>query len=293
MSQAKPGVSIGIPVFNGELYIAETLDSLLAQTYTDFEIIISDNASTDRTEEICRQYAAKDRRIRYYRNEKNLGAARNYNRVFELSNGKYFKWAAHDDICAPEYLERCVEVLDRKPSVVVCHTKTIYINKKGEKYKAYDDYLDFRSSRPHKRYHDYVFLPIPRWNAVFGVMRASELKKTPLIGSYLNSDKVLVGELVLRGEIYRVPEPLFFRRDHPQRPWQTNPTLPLRQAEQAWYDPTKVGKSTFRTWRLFREHLFSIGRVSLSWYERTWCYIYMAWWVKRHWRDLARDLILQ
>src|SRR5207244_10480282 len=107
-----PRVSIGVPVYNGERYIAETLDSLLAQTFEDFELIISDNASHDRTEGICRAYAAKDSRIRYVRNSTNLGAARNYRLAVELSSGEYFRWANCDDLFAPTSLSRCVEVLD-------------------------------------------------------------------------------------------------------------------------------------------------------------------------------------
>ena len=89
MSNNKPRISIGMPVFNGEKFIAETLDSLLTQTYSDFELIISDNASTDNTEQICRKYASKDPRINYFRNKSNFGAAKNYNRVFKLSSGEY------------------------------------------------------------------------------------------------------------------------------------------------------------------------------------------------------------
>lgn len=290
MSNDKPRVSIGMPVFNGENYLAEALDSLLAQTYSDFELIISDNASTDGTQEICRTYEAKDHRIRYFRNQTNIGAAKNYNRVFELSSGEYFKWAAHDDLCAPEYLRKCIEVLDRNPSVVVCHPKTIYINEKGEVCKYYDDKLDLRSPRPHERYHDYFFRPYRRCNAIFGVIRANELKKTPLIGSYFGSDQVLLGELALRGKIYRVSEPLFFRRDHPQQLWNVNPT---RTMIEAWYDPTRARKITFPHWRLLLEHFRSIKRTPLSWHERKWCYIYLGWWVRRHWAYLAKNLILR
>src|SRR5512139_3267591 len=124
MNPDKPRVSIGVPVYNGENFLKDALDSLLAQTFKDFEIVIADNVSTDQTEEICRSYAAKDARIRYYRNETNIGAGPNHNRVFELSRGEYFKWVCHDDMCAPEFLERCIEVLDRDPSVVLCHAET-------------------------------------------------------------------------------------------------------------------------------------------------------------------------
>ena len=101
-------VTIGLPVYNGETYLEETLDSILNQTYTEFELIISDNGSSDGTRLICEEYAAKDDRIKYYRSVKNLGAAPNYNRAFELSSGEYFKWADYDDPLAPEFLSKCV-----------------------------------------------------------------------------------------------------------------------------------------------------------------------------------------
>ena len=103
MNRRKSRVSIGMPVFNGEKYLRESIESILDQTYQNFELIISDNASTDRTQEICLEYARKDNRISYYRNDKNLGGPRNYNRVFELSSAEYFKWAAYDDVLAPEF----------------------------------------------------------------------------------------------------------------------------------------------------------------------------------------------
>lgn len=280
MSSGKPRVSIGMPVFNGERYLAEALDSILAQTYSDFELIISDNASTDGTQEICRAYAARDRRIRYFRNEKNLGASKNFNRVFELSSGEYFKWAAHDDLCAPEYLERCVEVLDRKPSVVVCHPKVSIIDEHGKYLGHYDDYLDHRSPRPRERFRDYLFRGAGLWSAVFGVMRASELEKTPLLGNYDSSDQVLVGELVLRGEVHQVPERLFFRRRHPQQSWRANPT---HNAMAAWWDPANRGKIQLPiTWKHFFEYLRAIRRVRLPPYEQTWCYLYMMKWLGKH-----------
>src|SRR5262249_32985361 len=121
MNSRKPRVSIGLYVYNGARFLEDTLDSLLAQTYTDFELIISDNASTDRTEEICRTYAAKDQRVRYYRSKKNVGVGRNCNRVFELATGDYFKWATADDLCKPELVARCLELLENDRPVVLAY----------------------------------------------------------------------------------------------------------------------------------------------------------------------------
>jgi len=269
-------VSIGLPVFNGENYLAEALDSLLAQTYEDFELIISDNASSDGTREICQAYAARDPRIRYYRNERNLGAARNFNRVFELSSGEYFKWAAHDDLCAPKFVERCVETLG-EPSVILSHPTTIIIDERGKYLRDYDDHLNLRSPRPQERFRDYLFRPAGECNAIFGLIRASELRQTPLIGSYTASDAVLLGELALRGEFCQIPDHSFFRRDHPRASRHANPT---HNALAAWFDPANRGKVLLSPlWRLFFEYLRAIRRVRLHWYERTCCYLYMMKWL--------------
>ena len=120
MDASTPRLSIGLPVFNGADYLEEALRSILAQTFTDFELVISDNASTDGTEDICRAYAMKDRRVKYHRNPKNIGATQNWYRVFDLSCGEYFASAAHDDLYAADYMEKCISVLDRDPSIIVC-----------------------------------------------------------------------------------------------------------------------------------------------------------------------------
>jgi glycosyltransferase involved in cell wall biosynthesis len=287
MRNHKPRVTIGLPVFNGENYVAEAIDSLLAQTYSDFELIISDNASADRTEEICRAYASKDRRILYLRNETNMGAARNFNQTVELAGGEYFKWAAHDDLCAPELIERCVDVLDRDPSIVLCYALSGAIDKHGDRVPDFDAKPTLGSPKPHERFFECVCVPHPQ-DAVFGVVRADMLRKTRLIGRFMSSDRVLLGELVLLGPFYEIPEYLFFKRQHLEQHWRVHRT---RRSRQAWWDSAKTGKLVFRSWRLLREHLLSIGRAPLSWQERTWCYAYMGWWIRLNWRYLSRDLM--
>jgi glycosyltransferase involved in cell wall biosynthesis len=284
-----PSVAIGLPVYNGAAFIGEAVESILAQTFRDFELIISDNASTDETEAICRSYAEADHRVRYLRNEQNVGAVRNYNRLFEMCRSEYFKWAAHDDVLAPEYMERCMEVMERRPSVVLCHTETIYIDENGAPRGEFDDHLDLRSPKPHERYRGYLFRPYPRCNAVFGIIRAQALRQTPLFGRYLSSDRVLLGELALRGEIYRVAEPLFLRRDHPQQWWKVSPT---RKMKQAWYDPNWKRRITFPSWRLMLEHSRAIMRVPMNSYERLHCIRLLGKWIRKHRRTLMRDLLL-
>lgn len=289
MSTSKPRVSIGMPVFNGERYLEQALDSILAQTYPDFELTISDNASTDRTWEICQVYAAQDPRIRCIRNETNLGASRNFNQVFELASGEYFKWAAHDDLCAPEFLERCVEVLDRDTSVVLCYARTRAIDEMGEALREYDAKPRLGSPKPYVRFHECICVSHPQV-AVFGVIRANTLEQTRLIGSYAASDRPLLGELTLLGKFHEIPEYLFFYRNHPLQSWRAHPS---RHAEESWFDPARAGKITFPHWRLLREHYLSIRRAPLSRQERTWCYLVLAWWVRRRWRYLAKNLVLK
>ena len=159
MTSPVPRVSIGVPVYNGELYLERALDSILAQSFDDFEVIIADNASDDRTEQICRDYACRDARVRYVRNETNLGASANFNRTFALARGPYFKWAAHDDVLGTDFLLRCVEVLDSNPDVVLCHTKTQQIDEDGRVAGNYDSLAVHRRPRIRSRWT--TFSPSP------------------------------------------------------------------------------------------------------------------------------------
>jgi len=290
MNPTSPRISIGMPVYNGDHFLAEAIESILAQTFQDFELIISDNGSTDGTAEICRAYAAKDLRIRYYRHEQNLGGAWNFNHVFELATGEYFRWACHDDICAPELLERCIEVLDRQPSAVLCYPRTVMIDEHGEPIENYPDNLNLPFSTPHQRYQrlHQRFRNGARCNVLFGVIRSSLLKRTPLIRSYPSSDIILLAELALLGEYHEVPKYLFFRRDHPQT---SRGAYPAFRNRLAWYDPAKKGQLHLTRWKWFFEHLGAIKRVPLNQSERMRCYIQMLQWVTWNWQWLVKDLL--
>jgi glycosyltransferase involved in cell wall biosynthesis len=223
-------LSIGLPVYNGEEYLSEALDSLLSQTYRDFELVISDNASVDRTDEICRAYAAKDKRIKYFRCDQNMGAAPNFNRVFELSSAPLFKWAAADDLHAPTYLERCMEVMERDPSVVLCHSYVTLVDENArplrfdEQQGCFIDGFDepvmrmdrthiAESGEPEDRFRD--LLVHMKWCfESFGIIRREALLKTPLHKSYYGADKIFLAALALQGRYHQVPEPLFLRRLH-------------------------------------------------------------------------------
>jgi glycosyltransferase involved in cell wall biosynthesis len=275
MSNDRPRVSIGVPIYNSERFLRESLDSLLAQTFADFEVIIFDNASSDGTEEICRAYTAMDSRIHYHRSAENVGAARNFNRVVELARGEYFKWAADDDRCAPSFLQRCVEILDRDPTVVLCYPKTGIIDEAGKFVEDYEVALNTDSARPHERFRDLVC--IDHWcTQVFGLMRTDILKLTPMIGSYVESDRTLLAELGLLGRFHQVPETLFFRREHPNRSMRAFPDPSERLA---WFDPAQADKISLPTWRVLFEYLASVRRVPLDLFERLKCYGHIGRWL--------------
>lgn len=223
-------LSVGIPVFNGERYLAEALESLLLQSLREIEIVICDNASTDATPEICRAYQAKDSRIRYVRNERNIGAALNFNRTVELSRAPFFHGGACDDLYAPSFLERCLEALERDRGLVLSYSRTTMIDEKGQPLLFDRDrncYLD--------RSGDFLLQPVPphvagayrpqiRFRQVLwemgwclplsGVIRKDALLRTSLYHNYYGADKVLLGELALQGRFHQVNQDLFAKRVH-------------------------------------------------------------------------------
>jgi len=223
-------LSIGVPVYNGERYVAEALDCLLSQTFKDLEVIVSDNASTDATADIVRSYAERDPRVKYYRNPTNIGAQPNYNRTFERAAGKYFKWHACDDLCAPTYLEKCVAALESDPSAVLCQSRTILIDGAGAalifdpKLKIFmnrkrtvridgPDQHFADSADPITRFRD-ALLGAVSCQYVMALMRTDVARKTGLLASYYASDRAFLIEMAVRGRFLEVPEPLFFNRVH-------------------------------------------------------------------------------
>jgi len=211
---ATPTLSVGLPVFNGARWVADALDSILTQSFRDFELIIADNASTDDTEAICRRVAASDARVRYHRNSVNLGAHRNYDHVFALASGRYFKWATCSDMCLDGFFEKCVAVLEARPDVVLVYPRTLLVvAPPGVQPYAmeYEDRLNLEDDRPSTRFIHY--LNRERINNVMnGIIRASTLRQTALNRPLPGSDISMVAELALRGKFVEIPDRLFVRR---------------------------------------------------------------------------------
>jgi glycosyltransferase involved in cell wall biosynthesis len=281
-----PRVSIGLPVYNGDNFLAAAIDTLLNQTFTDFELIISDNASTDGTEAMCREYAAKDPRVQYHRSETNYGAAWNFNNTFHLARGEYFKWAAHDDTHHPEFLARCVEVLDRLPEIVLCFSKTTFIDATGKEYKEYDYRIDFATTPLRKRFLHFVcggYIV----QEIFGLIRSEILRDTKLIDGYLGSDLVLLGKLTLSGNFYQIQECLFQHREHEDRSMK-NPAGADNATQ--WYDSSKSGKRTMPHWRRMYENGKSVIGHPLSLSDKVDCLIEICRYAKWRNRELRMDI---
>jgi glycosyltransferase involved in cell wall biosynthesis len=284
MNQAR--VMIGLPVYNGARYLEAAIDSLLGQTYSDFEIIISDNASTDSTEQICLKYASREPRIKYHRNEVNRGGVWNFNQVFRLSSAEFFMWFSDDDILAPTYLERCVEVLDHSPSVILCFSSYSDIDSDGKLVGTRKSRLVMDSPNPVVRFRQAIRLDhlCEPW---CGVVRSEVLRRTPLYGMFPDYDRVLLAELGLYGPFYEVRDFLFLHREHAKRSIRVYPT---RQTRMAWIDPARAGKIVFPHFRQFREFFAAIHRPPVTRQVKMRCNLAMFAWGAANWKRMVQDL---
>lgn len=276
MTKPIPRVSIGMPVYNGEKYIRMALDSILRQDYANFELIISDNASKDATQDICREYTEKDQRIRYYRNETNIGASGNYNRVFTLAHGEFFKWISHDDECGPSLLSCCLNTFEHASAdtVLVC-SKAQLIDETGRVLQISQLNMD-HSARPFSRLASLIFkFDYHHPHALWGLIKSSALRQTRLMG-VVYADHILLSELALLGNLVEIPEPLLQWRIHSENALSINRTS--RQLLN-WHDPAKKKNRIilphWLAWDL--EYFRAVRHISLSGKERGFCYGVVLW----------------
>ncbi len=302
-----PRVSIGVPVYNGERYVARTLDSLLAQTFADFELVVTDNGSTDGTEAICRAYVMRDPRVSYHRTAVNQGIVGNFNHCFDLARAPYFHWQAADDLVAPTFLERCAAVLDADPSVVVAFARSLMIDEDDKPVRAVTYDADADDPRPHVRFGRLINIDHRRHGAqeIYGVIRADALRRTPRYERCVRTDSILLARLALLGRFRAVDEPLFLNREHQDRSVRLVPggraesrsrfskwlgTGPVPPAE--FWDPSLNGRITFPEWRVVREYARSFGMAPLSARERMRCRLTLARFALMHTPKLARDVLI-
>jgi glycosyltransferase involved in cell wall biosynthesis len=284
-----PRVSVGLPVYNGEHFVGAALKSLLSQSFEDFELIVSDNASSDATEAICRDIAAGDSRVRYDRNEVNLGAARNLNLVLERATGEYFKWAAHDDTCRPDFLARCVEALDEHPGAVLAYTGAIQVDERDQQTRRYTCGLDVSDLHPSTRFAHVLSGPPHWWLPIFGLMRRNVLGRKLRHGNYPGGDHVFLTGLSLYGIFAEVHEDLFVHRQHIDRYVARYRGGSEWQEKLAYWDPGRPA-GAYRWWRL-RGYYGTVAASPLPLNHRLRCYRAIGQWAVKHKRGLAADIV--
>lgn len=269
-----PKVAIGLPVFNGENFLEEAIESILAQSCGDFRLIVSDNCSTDATEDICRHYERLDDRIDYHRQAENIGAAPNYNFVFRLSSAEYFKWAAHDDVLEPNFLRETVSLLNSSPGAVIAHGRSIEIDGAGRIKGDFDKHPVLAGDSPARRLWSVLWAGY--FTEVFGLMRTEAISRTRLHGSFPGSDRTFMAEMLMLGNVVYSPEVIFRRRTHPDAfvhavLWKSV------AAQQSWFDPsvnTNLPRFAIDIYQFRR----AVGTVPMSLSDRLACYaIYSRW----------------
>jgi glycosyltransferase involved in cell wall biosynthesis len=288
MTARAPCVSVCLPVYNGETYVGDAISSICEQTFEDIEVIISDNASTDGTQALCREAATHDSRIRYFRGDTNRGLAWNWNRAFELATGRYVVWIGHDDLMAPDYIRQCVEGIQLDADTLLCFTNANYIDGEGNVIRRVDLTNPGAAETPSERYHHILY--DLGCDPICGLMKTEFLKQTRLHAGYPESDRVLLAEMGFRGRFHKTPDYLFSRRIHPLRA-----TACMDRWERTLIlDPTKTGKAICPWWREFFGLAGAIHRAPLCHIERFRAYKYLYWWslVQRPflYQDLRRGL---
>ncbi len=270
-----PRLTIGMPVYNGERYLGEAIESILAQSFGDFTLVIADNASTDGTEDLCRRYAAHDDRIGYTRHPANLGASANFNFVFERCGTEYFKWAAHDDVLGPDFIRLCIDGLASTPAAPYAMTLIAWIDENGRTIEPDDDTLP-PGLAPADRLRRCLLTSI--LGEIYGVMRTSVLRRVRPLGGYLTADRVQLADIVLRGDRVLIPEYRFFQRRHPAAyTYLLSHSMTHAEAGAYWNPRSALPVGLQRLLRI-RGFLGTIARVPIPVLDKVRCGGALAAW---------------
>jgi len=281
-----PTVSIGMPVYNGEALLERSIPSILEQSWRDFELVICDDASRDGTEALCRRFAAEDSRVRYRRNRANLGGSANFNQVFSLARGRYFKWCAQDDVIRPSFLQAAVDVLESDPEVVLCHARTRIVDRNLDTLVRVDPGA-YGTDSPQAWRRFAARVRARRCFELYGLIRRESLLGTPLLAPFIGSDRVLLARLALRGRFHILPEDLFLSGHHDAQSTRFG-VRPLQRL--AWYRPGARATWVLPTWTLFREYARAITEETRDPRTRALCRLALVRALGARW-NLARLLL--
>ena len=280
-----PKVSIGVPAYNSAATLGSSLESLLGQTFGDFELIVSDNASTDATREVAEGFAQRDSRVRYVRQAENIGANGNYSYLARAARGTYFKWASSSDLCAPTFVEKCVEALEKDPDAVTAAPRTSLFSGNLDAAVPYEHDIELLDALPSARLRR-LNATLRLNNAMNGLVRAEALRRTRLIEPYYQADIVLIGNLALLGKIIRVDEHLFYRR-------MDVATSTVLQDDEAWrrhHYPKLSASVLFQSWKRSAGWLRACLVAPLPAAEKARVFAYCLRMCNWNRRDLWQDL---
>ena len=291
-----PELTIGLPVYNSERHIGEVLECLLAQSYESFRLLISDNASTDETPDICQEFARRDKRISYVRHPQNLGATANYNYVARHAETTYFKWHSSNDLLSPNALESCIALMDDRPDVALVFPRTRLFQHTIESSTSYDADPIADHDDPVDRFL-HVIDHMALNNMMNGVLRLDYLQRTAMLRPFYFADRGMMADLALQGKLIRDDRSTFFRRidEHSATQKMTTDEV-LKHFDPRWKRPLP-----FMNWRTFGAYLHGLSSARIGFKSRSRGYakvLRRAWWnrakltddVVRYLAYLARDL---
>lgn len=271
-----PALSLAMPVYNAERFLADALDSIIAQEFTDWELLVCDNASTDATGVIVKEYAERDERIRYVRHPQNLGAARNHNHGFHHTAGDYFAWVHGDNIYRPDYFGRCLAELRAHPELSCVHTAVVDIDEQGRELHRWHEGLRADHPDPAVRFRDLTERDHMCF-AWFGVVRRDTMAETSLHASFDSADRLAIVELALRGPIRELDAPLFLHREHAGRIMRQAPTARSRYLV---LDPNWRGRVPFPILNIGRQYLRAVRHSPISRRDKLRCALQMRGWLR-------------
>ena len=292
LANNRPIISIGLPVYNGENYIAQAINCVIKQTFTDWELIISDNASTDRTVNICRDFAKRDRRIRLYEQPRNMGVSPNYNEVFRLSRGLYFKWMAHDDLFSKKFLEVCLREIQGDEQVVLVFPILGFIDATGRRMGKQKKNLSILGITSKSRFIQLMKLAREGGDVFwveYGLVRRKILEQTGLMGMYNGDDQVCLIEIALQGKIKQVNHEMFLRREHPASATMKKGWTAKERAVRMYAEDKR--KFVFPYFRLIKEYLVCLVRSQIPIWGQIECLCAIILRFLPHWKDILLELI--
>lgn len=262
-----PKVSVAMPVYNGEKYLSEAINSILNQTYSNLELIITDNASTDETPNIVKEIASRDDRVRYVHNGKNIGAAANYDRGFDLARGEYFKWHADDDVLSPDFLEHCVRALDENPLLGHVHTKTVGIDSSGMITDlAGPETPSVMTGDPTTRFTE-MMKKSGSCFSIFGLYRSEQLRRSTLHRPYYGSDRALIIEMATIAPYEKIESGVFYNREHAGR----SLNMASKKERELWQNGTETRSGSMQQIKYIM-HLNEITKIHSARLNRFRCH---------------------